>query len=57
MLIACYKPPHAENEEKFFMTLDKKVKDMEEGLEDTFIIGDLNFDLLGEKTNKLVSFM
>ena len=50
-LIACYRPPHIENEDPFLHALDKKVIEMSTDSTETVIIGDLNFNQL-DKADK-----
>ena len=57
-LIACYRPPHIENEDPFLHALDKKVIEMSTDSTETVIIGDLNFNQLdkADKGKKLNQF-
>ena len=43
--IACYRPPHYENETLFFSTLEKKLIENDSSSSETIIVGDLNFDI------------
>jgi hypothetical protein len=56
-LIASYRPPNKDNEDSFISKLEEKILGMEIGLEDTIIVGDLNFDMLGDKKNKLAALI
>lgn len=61
-LIACYRPPHSDNEDRFFAVLDKHLLESEETTKDTIIIGDLNYDLgrsstFEESRSRLHEFM
>jgi hypothetical protein len=55
-LIAAYRPPHPSNEESFFSRLEALALENENSHE-TIIIGDLNYNLLEGKNNKLTNFM
>jgi hypothetical protein len=54
-LIACYRPPHASNEELFFERIEALVAEMEPN-NDTLIVGDLNYNMLNAKDSKLNNF-
>ena len=60
--MACYRPPHPENESSFFTALENRVLIADKS-KDTVIVGDLNYNLshdgeVGEVENhKLKSFM
>ena len=56
-LIACYRPPHANNVAQFFSSLEQKVIDLETSTSETFIVGDLNFNLINKESNGLTDFM
>lgn len=58
-LLAGYRPPHPDNEELFFSTLENHVVKADKSV-DTFIVGDLNYDILSADqgvSNKLNTFM
>ena len=57
-LIACYRPPHIENEDPFLNALDNKVIEMSADSTETVIVCDLNFNLLdkADKGKKLNQF-
>ena len=57
-LIACYRPPHASNEDSFFIELESKFDLLEASCDDVLIVGDLNYDLLtSNKSTKLNEFI
>ena len=56
-LIACYRPPHYDNESSFFESLAKSIDQFESSVVDTFVVGDLNFDLFCPiKSKRLLDF-
>jgi hypothetical protein len=45
-VIACYRPPHAENEKDFFKALENRIAYADKFTpKDTIIVGDLNYDM------------
>jgi hypothetical protein len=56
-LIACYRPPNSNNENDFLKRLDELTLKVEDKVEETIIIGDLNFDILNNNKNKLNEFI
>ena len=55
-LIACYRPPHPDNIPQFFSSLESKIIELEESTSETFIAGDLNFNMLSNEGNQLTEF-
>ena len=56
-LIACYRPPHPNNEKDFFDALETVISSFNDECEDIFIVGDLNYDLIDPfKSAKLINF-
>lgn len=57
-LIACYRPPHNENEESFFYELERTFDSLESTCDEVLIAGDLNYDMLRcENPTKLDKFI
>lgn len=57
-MIGCYRPPHFQNENSLFASLNKHVKTLEQSCIDIFIVGDMNYNLLNDKQDcKLNDFM
>ena len=44
--LACYRPPHAENISSFFSSLNSYVAADQDTVDELFVVGDLNFNLL-----------
>jgi hypothetical protein len=51
-IIAGYRPPHNENEQKFFSTLNQLVEKLEDKCTETLIISDLNYNCLDQDSSK-----
>ena len=59
-VLACYRPPRTDNENLFFAGLESRLTQLDKTIKETFIIGDLNYDLSSVSAlgvpNKLCDF-
>ena len=57
-IIACYRPPHYQNEDGFFNALDGVISNFDNNCKEVIIAGDLNYDMLdNNKSIKLKNFI